>query len=56
MSIEGVAGPVALSTGTLDSLGAGTAVTVFTEPAKATLAAQAGARNALAAKRVVVRR
>jgi hypothetical protein len=55
-SIEGVAGPVALSTGTLDSLGAGTAVTVFTAPAKATFAAQVGARNSLAAKRVVVRR
>ncbi len=55
-AIEGITGLVALSTSTLDTLAAGTTVTVFTEPAKTTLAAQTGARNALAAKRVVVKK
>ena len=55
-AIEGVTGPVALSTATLDMLENGASVTVFTAPAKTTLAAQTGARNALAAKRVVVRK
>jgi hypothetical protein len=36
-------------------LGAGRAVTVWTQPAKVTFAAQTGARGALAARRVVVR-
>ena len=55
-SIEGVAGSPTLSAGTLDLLVPGSTVTVFTEPAKATFAAQAGAPNALAAKRVVVKK
>jgi hypothetical protein len=55
-SIEGLAGPVTLSTGTLELVEPGTSVTVFTAPAKATLAAQSGVRNALAAKRVLVRK
>jgi hypothetical protein len=37
-------------------LATGSAVTVFTAPAKTTLAAQTGAKDALAAKRVLVRR
>ena len=55
-SIEGVTAPMALSTSMLDSLEPGSPVTVFTAPAKTTLAAQTGARNALAAKRVLVRK
>jgi len=55
-SIEGVAGATNLSTGTLDLLAPGSSVTVYTEPAKATLAAQTGAPYALAAKRVLVKR
>ena len=54
-SIEGIAGATTLSTGMLETLEPGTSVTVYTEPAKTTLAAQTGARNALAAKRVVVK-
>jgi hypothetical protein len=55
-SIEGVTSPMALSTSMLDSLEPGSSVTVFTAPAKTTLAAQTGARNALAARRVLVRK
>lgn len=55
-SIEGVTGQLALSTATLDALGPGTSVTVYTSPAKTTLAAQTGAKDALSAKRVVVKK
>ncbi len=55
-SIEGATNPLTLSAGTLETLGPGASVTVFTAPAKTTLAAQTGSRNALAAKRVVVRK
>jgi hypothetical protein len=55
-SIEGVAGPAALAAVTLDLLEPGSAVTVFTAPAKTTLAAQTGAPGALAAKRVVLKK
>lgn len=50
--LEGAGDPAALGLGALES---GTRVTIFTEPAKATLAARAGTK-VLAAKRVVVRR
>ena len=54
-SVEGVTGPLALSGPTIDALAPGTSVTIYTAPAKTTLAAQTGARNALSAKRVVVK-
>ncbi len=55
-SIEGIdrrRGPRSFSA--LDLLTKGLPVTVWTEPAKVTLAAQAGAKGALAASRVVVK-
>jgi hypothetical protein len=55
-SIEGAVTAMTLSTATAELLDPGTSVTVFTAPAKTTLAAQRGARNALSAKRVVVKR
>ena len=55
-SIEGVAGPSALAAVSLELLEPGSSVTVFTMPAKTTLAAQTGARGALAAKRVVLKK
>ncbi len=55
-SIEGATGPLSLASPTIAAVGAGTSVTVFTTPAKTTLGAQTGARNALAAKRVVVKK
>jgi hypothetical protein len=54
-SIEGAAAAMTLSTATVELLDPGTSVTVYTAPAKTTLAAQSGARNALSAKRVVVK-
>lgn len=55
-SIEGVAGAAALAPfPTLDLLTRGLPVTVWTTPAKVTLAAQVGAKGALAASRVVVK-
>jgi hypothetical protein len=55
-SIEGAIKPLTLASPTVGGLGPGTTVTVFTTPAKTTLAAQTGARNALSAKRVVVKK
>jgi hypothetical protein len=55
-SIEGAIEPLTLASPTVGGLGPGTTVTVFTTPAKTTLAAQTGARNALSAKRVVVKK
>jgi hypothetical protein len=55
-SIEGIADVTGLAPfPTLDLLTKGLPVTVWTEPAKVTLAAQAGAVGALAASRVVVK-
>ncbi len=55
-SIEGLAEPAGLSPfPTLDLLTKGLPVTVWTEPATVTFAAQAGALGALAASRVVVK-
>lgn len=55
-SIEGLAGAAGLSPfPTLDLLTKGLPVTVWTEPAKVTFAAQSGAIGALAASRVVVK-
>lgn len=55
-SIEGVGAAAALPEfPTLDLLTRGLPVTVWTEPAKVTLAAQVGAKGALAASRVVVK-
>lgn len=54
--IEGLGGAAGLSPfPTLDLLTKGLPVTVWTEPAKVTLAAQSGAKGALAASRVVVK-
>jgi peptidoglycan LD-endopeptidase LytH len=55
-AIEGADGPLDLARVTLATLARGSTVTVWTEPAKVTLAAQTGARGALAAERVVVKR
>ena len=56
-SIEGVATAAALAPfPTLDLLTRGLPVTVWTEPAKVTLAALAGAKGALSASRVVVKK
>jgi Peptidase family M23 len=52
-AFEGAVNPAGIGLGALAS---GRTVTVFTAPAKATLAAQAGATETLAAKRVVVRK
>jgi len=55
-SLEGLAGPAGLSPfPTLDLLTKGLPVTVWTEPATVTFAAQSGAKGALAASRVVVK-
>ena len=55
-SFEGIdARPPALAFPALELLTKGLPVTVWTEPAKVTLAAQAGAKGALAAPRVVVK-
>jgi hypothetical protein len=56
-SIEGIDGPAALATfpSALELLTKGLPVTVWTEPAKVTFAALAGAKGALAASRVVVK-
>ena len=54
-SIEGLAGAAGLTFPTLDLLKQGTTVTVWTAPAKVTLAAQAGEKGALSAARVVVK-
>jgi hypothetical protein len=55
-AIVGASGPVDLARVALSTLGRGSTVTVWTEPATVTLAAQTGARGALAAERVVVKR
>lgn len=54
-AIEGLGGAAALALPTVEALEAGSTVTVWTAPAKVTLAAQAGERGALSAARVVVR-
>ena len=55
-SIEGVAGAAGLGFPTVESLEAGSTVTVWTAPAKVTLAAQTGEKGALSATRVIVKR
>ncbi|HUQ23764.1 MAG TPA: M23 family metallopeptidase [Gaiellaceae bacterium] len=54
-SLEGIDSPMGLAFPALDLLTRGLPVTVWTEPAKVTLAAQTGAKGALAASRVVVK-
>jgi hypothetical protein len=54
-SLEGIESPGGLAFSALDLLTKGLPVTVWTEPAKVTLSAQAGAKGALAASRVVVK-
>jgi hypothetical protein len=54
-SLEGIDSPAGLAFSALDLLTKGLPITVWTEPAKVTLSAQAGAKGALAASRVVVR-
>jgi hypothetical protein len=54
-SLEGIDSPMGLALSALELLTAGLPVTVWTEPAKVTFAAQAGAKGALAASRVVVK-
>ena len=54
-SIEGIDSPIGLEYPALDLLTRGLPVTIWTEPAKVTLAAQSGAKGALAASRVVVK-
>ncbi len=54
-SIEGIDSPIGLEYPALDLLTRGLPVTVWTEPAMVTLAAQSGAKGALAASRVVVK-
>ena len=54
-SLEGIDSPVGLAFSALELLTKGLPVTVWTEPAKVTLAAQAGTKGALAASRVVVK-
>ena len=54
-SLEGIDSPTGLAFSALDLLTKGLPVTVWTEPGKVTLAAQAGAKGALAASRVVVK-
>ena len=54
-SIEGIDSPIGLEYPALDLLTRGLPVTSWTEPAKVTLAAQSGAKGALAASRVVVK-
>ncbi len=56
-SVEGVAtAPGGLAYPTIDLLLRGSTVTVWTEPAKVTLAAQTGVDGALSAARVVLKR
>ena len=54
-SLEGIDSPMGLAFSALDLLTKGLPVTVWTEPAKVTLAAQAGTKGTLAASRVVVK-
>ena len=54
-SLEGIDSPMGLAFSALELLTKGLPVTVWTEPAKVTLAAQAGTKGALAASRVVVK-
>jgi hypothetical protein len=54
-SIEGLAGSAGLALPTVEAVEPGRTVTVWTSPAKVTLAAQAGEKGALAAARVVVK-
>jgi hypothetical protein len=54
-SLEGIDSPAGLAFSALDLLTKGLPVTVWTEPAKVTLSAQAGTKGALAASRVVVK-
>ena len=54
-SIEGIDAPFGIAFPALDLLTRGLPVTVWTEPATVTLAAQTGAKGALAASRVVVK-
>jgi hypothetical protein len=54
-SLEGIASPAGVAFSALELLTKGLPVTVWTEPAKVTLSAQAGAKGALAASRVVVK-
>ena len=54
-SLEGIDSPMGLAFSALELLTKGLPVTIWTEPAKVTLAAQAGAKGALAASRVVVK-
>jgi hypothetical protein len=54
-SLEGIDSPMGLAFSALELLTKGLPVTVWTAPAKVTLAAQAGAKGALAASRVVVK-
>lgn len=54
-SLEGIDSPMGLAFSALDLLTKGLPVTVWTEPARVTLSAQAGAKGALAASRVVVK-
>jgi len=54
-SIEGIDSPMGLAYPALDLLTRGLPVTVWTEPATVTLAAQSGVKGALAASRVVVK-
>ena len=53
--LEGIESPAGLAFSALGLLTKGLPVTVWTEPAKVTLSAQAGAKGALAASRVVVK-
>ena len=54
-SLEGIDSPMGLAFSALELLTKGLPVTVWTEPAKVTPAAQAGTKGALAASRVVVK-
>jgi hypothetical protein len=54
-SLEGIESPMGLAFSALELLTKGLPITVWTEPAKVTLSAQAGAKGALAASRVVVK-
>ena len=54
-SIEGIDAPLGIAYPALDLLTRGLPVTVWTEPAKVTFAAQSGTKGALAASRVVVK-
>jgi hypothetical protein len=54
-SLEGIDSPAGVAFSALELLTKGLPVTVWTEPAKVTLSAQAGAKGALAASRVVVK-